>query len=80
VGRHGLLRLTTDELRGTALAAGVGFTVSLLIASRAFHGALLDQAKVGILATAFLAPVLAVAALAPRRWARVPAISPCAAR
>jgi hypothetical protein len=54
-----------------------------------FDGALLDQAKVSILATALLAPALAVAALAPlrrrdsaapaRRGRRVPATSPCAA-
>jgi Na+/H+ antiporter NhaA len=59
--------LTFGELRGAAFSTGVGFTVSLLIASRAFDGALLDQAKVGILATAILAPALAVAALAPLR-------------
>jgi hypothetical protein len=39
-------------------------------------GPLLDQAKVGILATALLAPALAVAALAPRRTA--PAMRPTA--
>jgi Na+/H+ antiporter NhaA len=73
-------RLNRAELRGAALSAGVGFTVSLLIASRAFDGALLDQAKVGILATALLAPVLAIAALAPlRRGAGLEATSPCAA-
>jgi hypothetical protein len=52
-------------------------------------GALLDQAKVGILATALPAPVLAAAALAPlrrrvgdsgaRRRTRVAATLPCAA-
>jgi Na+/H+ antiporter NhaA len=68
------------ELRGTALSAGIGFTVALLIASRAFHGALLDQAKVGILATALLAPVLAAVALAPRRGSAVRVGSPCPAR
>jgi Na+/H+ antiporter NhaA len=88
--RGALLSLTRDELRGTAFSAGIGFTVSLLIASRAFDGALLDQAKVGILATALLAPALAAAALAPlRRRARgasvrhyhgAPLISPCPAR
>jgi Na+/H+ antiporter NhaA len=57
------LRLTGRELRGTALSAGVGFTVSLLIASRAFGGVELDEAKLGIIATALFAPVLAVAAL-----------------
>jgi Na+/H+ antiporter NhaA len=81
--RHATLRLSRGELRGTALSAGIGFTVSLLIASRAFHGAALDQAKVGILATALLAPALAVAALAPlRRLPRVRVVptSPCVAR
>jgi Na+/H+ antiporter NhaA len=33
-------------------AAGVGFTVSLLISSLAFHGNLLEEAKVGVLAAA----------------------------
>jgi hypothetical protein len=57
---------------------------------RAFDGALLDQAKVGILATALLAPALAVAALAPlrrphglapvRRGSRLLTTSPCPAR
>jgi Na+/H+ antiporter NhaA len=65
--RRAVLSLSWSELRGTALSAGIGFTVSLLIASRAFDGALLDQAKVGILATALLAPALAVAALARLR-------------
>jgi len=84
-----VLSLSWPELRGTALSAGIGFTVSLLIASRAFDGALLDQAKVGILATALLAPALAVAALAPlrrcggaarvRRGYRLAATSPCPA-
>jgi hypothetical protein len=73
-----------------AFAAGVGFTASPLIASHAFHGALLDQAKVGILATALLAPALAATALAPLRrpdtaasvrcGSRLPATSPCPAR
>jgi Na+/H+ antiporter NhaA len=61
-------------LRVTAFAAGVGFTVSLLIASRVFEGAQLDQARLGILATALLAPLLALAATA-----RVPRLEPCAA-
>jgi Na+/H+ antiporter NhaA len=65
--RRAVLSLSWFELRGTALSAGIGFTVSLLIASRAFDGALLDQAKVGILATALLAPALAVGALARLR-------------
>jgi Na+/H+ antiporter NhaA len=88
--RRAVLSLSWSELRGTALSAAIGFTVSLLIASRAFDGALLDQAKVGILATALLAPALAVAALAPlrrresgaplRRGYRLAATSLCPAR
>jgi Na+/H+ antiporter NhaA len=38
--------------------AGVGFTVSLLISSLAFTGVLLDEAKLGALATVVLAPGL----------------------
>lgn len=63
--------------RPPAPPAGAGFTASLLIASRAFDGALLDQAKAGILATALLAPLLAVAATRVRR---LPVAAPCAAR
>jgi Na+/H+ antiporter NhaA len=73
------LRLTARELRGTALSAGVGFTVSLLIASRAFGGAQLDQAKLGIIATALLAPAIAVVALRRRERTRVALTTACAA-
>lgn len=38
--------------------AGVGFTVSLLISSLAFHGRALAEAKIGALATVILAPAL----------------------
>ena len=38
---------------GGGTIAGIGFTVSLLIASLAFHGAELEQAKLGILSAAF---------------------------
>ena len=89
-GRRALLTLSRRELRGTALSAGIGLTVSLLIASRAFHGELLDQAKLGILATAVLAPALAAVTLAPlrrstsaapaRRGSQVRMALPCPAR
>jgi Na+/H+ antiporter NhaA len=85
-GRRAGLCLSRGELSGTAFSAGAAFTVSLLIASRAFDGALLDQAKLGILATALLAPLVATAALAPlgRRVivspVRLAVTSPCAAR
>jgi Na+/H+ antiporter NhaA len=38
--------------------AGIGFTVSILIADLAFHGAELDEAKVGVLTAALLAAML----------------------
>jgi Na+/H+ antiporter NhaA len=43
---------------GGGAAAGVGFTVSLLIATLAFHGQELDEAKVGVLTTLLGAPLL----------------------
>jgi Na+/H+ antiporter NhaA len=46
---------------GAGTAAGIGFTVALLIASRAFHGDLLQQAKLGILVTIVAAPLLSAA-------------------
>jgi protein-disulfide isomerase len=38
--------------------AGIGFTVTLLIAARAFHGPQLDEAKLGSLSAALLAALL----------------------
>ena len=61
-------RLTRGRLRipvgwaalvGTGAIAGIGFTVSLLIASLAFSGPELQEAKLGILLAAMLASVLA---------------------
>ncbi len=43
--------------------AGVGFTVSLLIADLAFSGPLLDEAKLGALASVVLAPLVGWAVL-----------------
>jgi Na+/H+ antiporter NhaA len=77
--KHATLRLSSLELRGTAVSAGVGFTVALLIASRAFGGAELDEAKLGVIATALVAPVLAVVALRRRERAHVAATTACAA-
>jgi Na+/H+ antiporter NhaA len=60
-------RLTRGRLRapvgwasvaGAGTIAGIGFTVSLLIASLAFHGPRLDEAKVGVLSAAILAATL----------------------
>jgi Na+/H+ antiporter NhaA len=53
------LTITWPVLAVAAASAGVGFTVSLLIATLAFEGALLEQAKIGVLATAVVSPALA---------------------
>ena len=60
-------RVTRDRLRppvgwasvaGAGTIAGIGFTVSILIADLAFHGARLDEAKVGVLSAAVVAAAL----------------------
>ncbi|MGW7530545.1 Na+/H+ antiporter NhaA [Streptomyces sp. NPDC054783] len=65
---RGRLRLPVGWGAATAGGAlcGLGFTVSLLIATLAFHGARLDEAKLGILATlvcSFLTARLVIAAI-----------------
>lgn len=45
---------------GSGTIAGVGFTVSLLIADLAFNGAPLREAKIGLLAAALTASVLSI--------------------
>jgi Na+/H+ antiporter NhaA len=57
----GKLTITWPGLIGTGTAAGVGFTVSFLIASLAFTGTELDEAKVGVLAACLISPLLAFA-------------------
>ncbi len=57
---------------GAGAIAGIGFTVSLLIASLAFGGAQLEEAKLGILSAALCASALSwivfrVTALLPKR-------------
>ncbi len=51
--------------------AGIGFTVSLLISSLAFHGERLAEAKLGVLAAAIVAPLAAAALI--RAVQRLPA-------
>jgi Na+/H+ antiporter NhaA len=51
--------LSWPSLAGGGAVAGVGFTVSLLISSLAFHGGRLEQAKLGVLACAIVAPLVA---------------------
>jgi Na+/H+ antiporter NhaA/predicted DsbA family dithiol-disulfide isomerase len=48
-------------LAGGGAAAGIGFTISLLIASRAFTGTALDEAKAGVLSAALGATLLSAA-------------------
>ena len=57
---------------GGGAIAGIGFTVSLLIASLAFHGVELEEAKLGVLSAALCASALTwlvfrATALLPRR-------------
>jgi Na+/H+ antiporter NhaA len=62
-----LTRLSRGRLRppvgwaavaGTGMIMGIGFTVSILIATLAFTGAQLQEAKLGVLSTVLAAPVL----------------------
>ena len=43
---------------GAGSVAGIGFTVSILIATLAFHGQTLDEAKLGVLSAAVVASLL----------------------
>jgi Na+/H+ antiporter NhaA len=61
------LIITWPGLAGTAFSAGVTFTAALLIASLAFHGQMLEDAKLGILATAIIGPALSALAFSCAR-------------
>jgi Na+/H+ antiporter NhaA len=67
------LTVTWPGLAGTAATAGIGFTVSLLIIGLAFTGPQLDEAKLGVLATAVLSTLVAggifrITAALPATW------------
>jgi Na+/H+ antiporter NhaA len=47
--------LSWPVLTGGSVVSGIGFTVSLLISSLAFHGRRLEEAKLGVLAAAVVA-------------------------
>jgi Na+/H+ antiporter NhaA len=71
---HGRLRPPVGwaSVAGAGTIAGIGFTVSILIADLAFHGTELDEAKVGTLSAAVVAATLtwlltAVTRRLPRR-------------
>jgi Na+/H+ antiporter NhaA len=53
------MTLSWPVLAGGAAVAGIGFTVSLLISSIAFHGRQLEEAKLGVLAAGVLATLVA---------------------
>jgi Na+/H+ antiporter NhaA len=57
---RGRLRLPIGwaAVGGTGTIAGVGFTLSLLIATRAFRGAQLEEAKIGVLSAGLAATTL----------------------
>jgi Na+/H+ antiporter NhaA len=59
---HARITITFPALAVGAFSAGIGFTVSLLVATLAFDGAQLEEAKIGVLLTAVVSPTLAVAA------------------
>jgi protein-disulfide isomerase len=59
---HARITVTFPALAVGAFSAGIGFTVSLLVATLAFDGAQLEEAKIGVLLTAVVSPTLAVAA------------------
>jgi Na+/H+ antiporter NhaA len=58
------------SVAGAGAIAGIGFTVSLLIASLAFHGAELAEAKLGVLSAAICASLLGLASF--RTIAKLP--------
>jgi len=59
MGRGALpLPIGWGALAGTGAAAGVGFTVALLIAERAFDGTRLREATLGVLLSVLLAPLV----------------------
>ena len=62
--------LSWPAIVGGGAVAGIGFTVALLIASTAFQGRRLEEAKLGVLAAALLASLLAWAVF--RVIARLP--------
>jgi len=68
--RFGRRALTWPVIAGGGIVAGIGFTVSLLISSLAFHGIELEEAKLGVLSAATLAALGSWAAF--RVIARLP--------
>jgi protein-disulfide isomerase len=63
--------LSWPALAGGGAVAGIGFTVSLLISNLAFTGERLDEAKLGVLGSGIVAPLVAAALF--RIYRRLPA-------
>ncbi len=63
--------ITMRHVVGIGALAGIGFTVSLLVAELSFTGARLEEAKMGVVAASILAATLGLAVLA--RLGRPPA-------
>jgi protein-disulfide isomerase len=67
------LSVSWPSLIAASSVAGIGFTVSLLIADLSYNGPLLEAAKLGILGASLLAAVLSVVmfhvlGMLPREW------------
>jgi Na+/H+ antiporter NhaA len=70
-----VLPVTWPSLISASAVAGIGFTMSLLIAELSYGGALLDEAKLGILSASVIAATLGAglfwaAGALPRDWLR----------
>ncbi|MEM6633411.1 MAG: Na+/H+ antiporter NhaA [Bacteroidota bacterium] len=65
--RAGIAQLSAEiswiQVLGAGCLAGVGFTMSIVVASTAFEGGILDAAKVSILLASFISAVLGLWAL-----------------
>ena len=65
---HGLIRgVALGDFFGAAALSGIGFTVSLFVAELSFHGALADDAKIGILVGSVVSALLGAVLLWPDR-------------
>jgi len=64
------------HVAGVAVLGGVGFTVSLFITDLAFRGAMIDDAKIGVLGASALAAVLGMIVLRVLLRGPVPKLTP----
>jgi Na+/H+ antiporter NhaA len=74
---HVRRQLSWPLIAGNGVVSGLGFTVSILIATIAFDGRELDEAKVGVLAAAVIAALASWATFAAiKRHPRAHAVAP----